>query len=370
MAPFDNSSKSDDAIVTGGFALPEARALVREHFAPNPWSFWPDLIASTSIAYGSGLLYLTQPAFSWLGVIAFVVSGFALFRIGSFIHEIVHLRRGTLPGFVAAWNTIVGIPMMTPSYFYDNHNDHHNRKHYGTPQDGEYLPLAQSPLREMVLYFLQVPIIPLLAVLRFVVLTPLAYLSPALRRWVDRSASSYISNPYYKRPADTPAPDRIWRLAELAVLAIYATLLGLVIAGIVPWQALVKVYVLACFGILLNWVRNLAGHTFTNNGEAISHVAQFEDSITVDGNPILCGLMFPLGLRYHALHHLFPAMPYHELGKAHRKLMTQLSPASHAAYMRTVSPSMGNVLVRLWNASRASTDGGVMALWRKGPQRA
>jgi len=370
MAPFDNTSKGEDPIVSGGFALPEARNLVREHFAPNPFLFWPDLIASTAIAYGSALVYLAQPAFSWLGVIAFVVSAFALFRLGTFIHEVVHLRRGTLPGFTAAWNVIVGIPMMTPSYFYDNHSDHHNRQHYGTPQDGEYLPLAQSPLREIVLYFFQVPVIPVLAIVRFVVLTPLSYLSPAVRRWVDRCASSYVSNPYYKKPAHVPPPAKIWRLAEFAVFALHATLLGLVIAGVIPWQLLAKAYVLACATIMLNWVRNLAGHTFTNDGEAISHVAQFEDSITVDGNPIICELMFPLGLRYHALHHLFPAMPYHEMGKAHRKLMAQLSPASHAAYMRTVSPSLGNVLVRLWNASRASTDRAPMALWRKGPERA
>jgi fatty acid desaturase len=365
-----DTATTEELTATGGFALPEARALVRDLFAPNPWLFWPDLIGSTALAYASAYLYLLLPPFSWLGIAAFVVSGFALFRIGTFIHEIVHLRRGTLPGFTVAWNVIVGVPLMTPSYFYDNHNDHHNRKHYGTPQDGEYLPLAQSPLREIVLYFLQVPIIPLLAVLRFVVLTPLTYLSPALRRWVDRSASSYISNPYYKKPADTPPPALVWRVAEFAVLAIYATLLGLIIAGIVPWHVLAKIYALACFAILLNWVRNLAGHTFTNDGEAISHVAQFEDSITVDGNPIVCELMFPLGLRYHALHHLFPAMPYHALGKAHRKLMAELSPASRAAYMRTVSPGLGGVLVKLWRAARSSTDKAPMALWRKGPQSA
>ena len=39
----------------------------------------------------------------------FLVAAFALFRVGTFIHEIVHLRRGTLPGFVAAWNVVVGI---------------------------------------------------------------------------------------------------------------------------------------------------------------------------------------------------------------------------------------------------------------------
>jgi fatty acid desaturase len=367
--PRDNS-KGEELAASGGFALPEARALVREHFAPKPQWFWPDMLLTAAIAYGAAVLCFLQPAFSWLGIAAFVVSGFAIFRVATFIHEIVHLRRGTLPGFTVAWNVLVGIPMMTPSYFYDNHSDHHNRQHYGTPADGEYLPLAQSPLREIALYFLQVPIIPALAVIRFVVITPLTYLSPALRRLVDRRASSYISNPYYKKPADTPPPAFIWRVAEFAVFALYGTLLGLTVAGLLDWTVLAKIYALAMFAILLNWVRNLAGHTFTNSGEPMSHVAQFEDSITVDGNPIVCELMFPLGLRYHALHHLFPAMPYHELGRAHRKLMAQLSPASRAAYMRTVSPGLGSVLVKLWRASRASTGRAAMELWRKGPQQA
>ncbi|HEX2761562.1 MAG TPA: fatty acid desaturase [Rhizomicrobium sp.] len=365
-----SNAQGDELAAASGFALPEARGLVREHFAPNPIFFWPDLIVTGAIAYGSAYLYLSAPAFSWLGIAAFVVAGFAVFRIATFIHEIVHLRRGTLPGFVAAWNVLIGVPMMTPSYFYENHNDHHNRKHYGTPQDGEYLPLAQSPLREIVLYFAQVPIIPLLAVIRFVVITPLTYVSPALRRWVDRCASSYISNPYYKRPSDTPPPAFIWRVAEFAVFALYAGLIALMIADVISWTIAVKLYVLACFAIMLNWIRNLAGHTFTNTGDPISHVAQFEDSITVDGNPVVCELMFPLGLRYHALHHLFPAMPYHELGKAHRKLMAQLSPASREAYLRTVSPGLGAVLLRLCRAARASSDRAPMALWRKGPQQA
>jgi fatty acid desaturase len=348
-----------------GFALPEARALVQDLFKPDPRWFWPDFIVTTIVGYGAAALYLLNPAFSLWGIVGFIVAAFALFRVGTFIHEIVHLRRGTLPGFVAAWNVAVGIPLMTPSYFYDNHNDHHSRKHYGTPQDGEYMPLAHSPAREIVLYFVQVPLIPILAVLRFVLITPLTYLSPKLRRWVDLNASSYISNPHYRRMPDTPAPERIWRLAELGVFAIHATLLALMIAGVIPWIFLLKAYVLSCVAILLKWLRNLAGHTFTSTGAAMSHVDQFQDSITVLGNPLVTELMFPLGLRYHALHHLFPAMPYHQLPVAHRRLLAQLSPASKAAYERTFRSSLTSVIVGLWRSASANADPSLMQLWRK-----
>ena len=36
------------------------------------------------------------------------------------------------------------------------------------------------------------------------------------------------------------------------------------------------------------------------------------------------GLWAPVGLRYHALHHLLPSMPYHSLGEAHRRLKQAL----------------------------------------------
>ena len=36
---------------------------------------------------------------------------------------------------------------------------------------------------------------------------------------------------------------------------------------------------------------------------------------------LLSPLWAPVGLRYHALHHLLPSLPYHSLGEAHRRLM-------------------------------------------------
>jgi fatty acid desaturase len=47
--------------------------------------------------------------------------------------------------------------------------------------------------------------------------------------------------------------------------------------------------------------------------------AQYLDSTNVpDG--FLPYLWAPVGLRYHALHHLLPSLPYHSLGEAHRRI--------------------------------------------------
>ena len=43
---------------------------------------------------------------------------------------------------------------------------------------------------------------------------------------------------------------------------------------------------------------------------------------------LLAELWAPVGLRYHALHHLLPSLPYHSLPEAHRRLAAQLGSGS------------------------------------------
>ena len=105
------------------------------------------------------------------------------------------------------------------------------------------------------------------------------------------------------------------------------------------------------FALTLNHIRTLAAHRYTSDGETISHLDQFLDSTNVTGN-WMTELMCPLGLRYHALHHLFPRIPYHNLGIAHRRLAQQLPEDS--IYHDATSPSIA-VAIRdlLWNVRRA-----------------
>ena len=59
-----------------------------------------------------------------------------------------------------------------------------------------------------------------------------------------------------------------------------------------------------------------------------------------------------VGLRFHALHHLFPSLPYHNLAKAHRRLMKELP--ANSPYRLTESPSLTASLAELWRNSRAA----------------
>ena len=72
-----------------------------------------------------------------------LVAALALYRALLFIHELTHIHRDALPGFRLAWNVLVGIPLLTPSFMYEGvHTLHHARTRYGTAEDPEYLPLG------------------------------------------------------------------------------------------------------------------------------------------------------------------------------------------------------------------------------------
>ena len=89
------------------------------------------------------------------------------------------------------------------------------------------------------------------------------------------------------------------------------------------------------------------------------------DSINITGQTWLTVFMFPVGLRYHALHHLFPALPYHNLGGAHRRLTERLPP--DAPYHLTGQASYFAALAALWRgARRTARKDSAMTRWRHG----
>jgi fatty acid desaturase len=62
-------------------------------------------------------------------------------------------------------------------------------------------------------------------------------------------------------------------------------------------------------------------------------------------------LWAPVGLRYHALHHLMPRLPYHNLAAAHRRLVATLP--SDSDYRRVEQPELGPAMARLLRRMRS-----------------
>src|SRR4051812_18764687 len=150
---------------TAKFSLAETRQIVRNLFEPNPLIYWADFLISMIAGYACFGLVRRVPTWSPQQFALFAVSSLLLYRAALFIHEIVHFRSGSFRAFRIVWNLVCGIPLLLPSFTYYTHLDHHRRKHFGTKQDGEYLPLGHQSTWAIWFYLSQSLIIPGLAVI-------------------------------------------------------------------------------------------------------------------------------------------------------------------------------------------------------------
>lgn len=350
------------------FSAVVARPLIADLFRPAPVIYWTDFLLSAvggHLCFGLvrllPFLLPDRPALSIpLRALAFVACVLLYYRAAMFIHEVVHFKRGTFRAFRVVWNLLCGVPLLMPSFTYQPHLEHHRRTRYGTHDDGEYLPLTHSPPWNILLYLTRPFFVPPLVAARFALVTPLAWLSPAFGRWVYRRASSIMMNPGYLRPPPARGVLPALRLQE-ALCFLYCW--GLLLVPVVflhrlPLPCLLQAYLTAVGVLFVNGFRTLGQHRWTSHGDQMTLEEQLLDSANYPHGPLLSELWGPVGLRFHALHHVFPTLPYHALAEAHRRLMRQL-PAD-SPYRRTEEAALLRALWVLWrrSAARASDAGG------------
>ncbi|MBL0923848.1 MAG: fatty acid desaturase [Sphingomonadaceae bacterium] len=319
--------------------------LTRDLGTAKPHIYWADFLGSALVGYAT-LAVAIWGTPSWLQLLAGVVSVLALYRAGGFIHEVTHMKHSTVPGFRFGFNAVIGVPLLVPSYMYEGiHNLHHARTRYGTDQDPEYLPLALMKPWTLPVFILVSLLAPVALLVRNAILAPLSLLIPPLRRLVVERYSGLVINPTFRRrPAEGEARRNwIWQEAAASIWSI-ALLTG-VFTGFIPLNAFLIFLAIVSAVAVLNQVRTLVAHLWENDGEPLSVTAQFLDSVNVPPPALLPALWAPVGLRYHALHHLLPSVPYHALGEAHRRLSAQLGVDS--AYHRANYGGLPGLAYRL-----------------------
>jgi fatty acid desaturase len=325
--------------------LRAAAELTRELNGPSPAIYWADLIASCVVGYGALVAACLAPTLGWT-ILAGVVAMLGLYRAMSFIHELTHVKHSALPGFRLGWNVAVGLPLLIPSFMYEGvHNLHHARTRYGTADDPEYLPLALMKPWSLPLFILVSALAPVALLFRYAVLSPLSAVIPALRRTVIERYSSLSINPAFRRRPPEGAFKAQWRGLEIAASLWAIALIALVASGIVPLRWFAIFLVVASGVAVINQLRTLVAHLWENEGEPMSVTAQYLDTVNVPPPATLPALWAPVGLRYHALHHLLPGLPYHALGEAHRRIAAVLEPGS--PYHKASYAGMFGLIVRI-----------------------
>ena len=244
---------------------------------------------------------------------------------------------------------------VVPSFMYEGvHNQHHAKTYYGTVNDPEYLPLALMKPWTIPVFLIVSALAPIGLLIRFGILAPLSLMSPNLRETVVAKYSGLQINPLFRRPKPEGKFARDWAIQEAAASIWAISLIAMAATGIIPLREFAIILVVLSGVMFLNQVRTLVAHLWENDGEPMTVTEQYLDSVNVPPPGLLPVLWAPVGLRYHALHHLLPGVPYHNLGEAHRRISRELDSGSpyFTANYRGLLGLVGRLTLKSWEGTR------------------
>lgn len=345
--------------------MAEARLIARRFTEADPKIYWPDFLISGAVGWTAFAGAVVAAPFSPLQIALVLVAALALLRAVLFTHELAHLKKGTFGVFRLVWNLFAGMPFLVPSYSYTGvHIDHHRPGVYGSTRDGEYVSFGAGAPWRTVAYVLLSFALPLLLLVRFLVLTPLSWVVRPLRKLIWRRMSSLAIDLNYDRHPQNKDDDETWLIQETATTLLALGSAALIVGGALPLAVFYVWYAVTVTILFVNSIRTLGAHAYRYSGDAtVTKTEEFLDSVNVPSEDFLSKLIAPVGLRFHATHHLFPATPYHNLPKLHAALASELSDT--AAYLSTSRKSFAHALAALWKdaaeADRRRSDQGRMA---------
>jgi fatty acid desaturase len=154
-------------------------------------------------------------------------------------------------------------------------------------------------------------------------------------------------NVKYRREVPEAVSRKITRW-EAVTLGVWCGLAALTAYRILPWRFFAVWYLVSAITSFINTLRTLGAHRYTSDGTPLDRYGQLGDSVDTPG-AVWTELWAPVGLRYHALHHYFPGIPYHNLSEAYWRLIQ--TPAD-SRYGRATSPSLPRSLRKLYRGER------------------
>ena len=319
------------------------RPLVRDLHRVKPAIYWLDFLLSAAGGWAGLIAAILLPSLSLPMLGCVLLSALAFYRALCFVHELSHQASRTLPHFELVYNLLAGYPMLMPSFVYVGvHQSHHKISVYGTDKDPEYLPFAQSRVMTT-LFALESFLIPAVLALRFVLLSPIGFFSQRFQRWLVVHASSLTMNVKYRREFTLELNQRV-RRGGFLIFCVWTAYLASAFAGVVSFKILIVWFAVCSLLSFINTLRTLGAHAYESDGQPMDRLAQLQDSIDTPG-AFWTELWAPVGLRYHALHHYYPGIPYHSLPAAYNRIVSTLAVADE--YRQMTSPGLPVSLAKL-----------------------
>jgi fatty acid desaturase len=296
------------------------KQILKDYHEPNKLIFWRDILSFSLI----GWVLITYSSFNFI-LPLYLVGVFMLYKGGMLIHEISHLAK-KIKGIRTAYDLLLGYPISYPSYIYDTHLYHHGKKTYGTLRDPEYLYIENFSGLTLIRPLFAAFLLPIFQWIRFGIVP---FITPFMPRkfkvHLFQKYSTLVFSMAYVRPIRNEEQSLMTMMREDLLCASYKVgLIALLYFEILPMRFLFIYYIAFVIASLLNMYRALFNHIYANkSGESLSWEDHLMDTATIKAGPIT-NLFFINGLNYHALHHLFPELPYHNLKAAHFKLVDEL----------------------------------------------
>lgn len=302
----------------------------------KPWRFFYTLIHCALLGWGGFALslYTDGPVF----YISYIIGLIFIYKGTLMIHEVAHFQK-KVRGLRLTYNLLFGFFNKYPAYLYDTHAFHHGKHTFSTYKDPEYQYVKPDTIVTILGPIFVSLFLPIFQILRFIILPPFMVLMPyKLKNKIYKHFSTLVFDVKYKRMAKNKSDINQMLRNDLATSFFNLIFIGAIFLGFLPMKTFILWYGMIVFASLLNMYRAKYNHIYNNKSR---HAQSWEnhllDCFTIDKG-IITEIFSPVGLRYHALHHVMQEIPFYNLKKAHEHLLRNL-PKEHI-YRQTIVPNL------------------------------